>query len=156
MIWLLAILVAFVLVWALSSGRRTTTDGQVRGKTLPESSRRNLHVFDHFIGTDCIFEEGLYLNKVRVMQIEPDDREVKFTFKLLKAEGLSSLTDENLFLSATWPTMSFSDCFIHAHYINWKLYADRDLVNQVCAEARLGVPLKALQRTLLEYRMQHA
>jgi hypothetical protein len=121
-----------------------------------EPSRRNIHVFDHFVGKECIYEEGMYLNKVRVMQVEPDDREVKFTFKLLKAEGLSSVPDESLFLSATWPTMSFSDCFIHAHYVNWKLYADRELVKQVCAEALLGVPQKAIQRTLLQYRMQHA
>lgn len=156
MLWIVAIVMACVLAWALSSGSSTRTSVKGKGNTSPVSSRRNIHVLDHLVGVECLYEEGVYLNKVRVMQIEPDDHEVRFTFKLLESEGLSSVVDDNLFLSATWPTMSFSESFVHAHYVNWKLYADPDLVSQICTEARFGVPQKALQKTLLQYRMQNA
>jgi hypothetical protein len=155
MLWLIAAAMLVVLVWTFTSGRKYGRSAHDSAAVSSHSTVRNIHALDRFLGLECIYEKSAQLCKVRVMQIEPDQHEVRFTFAVLDADGLDRLDDDQIFLNARWPTISFSDTFLHAHYVNWKLYADPGLVRQICEEARLGVPPRALLKTLLHYRMQH-
>jgi hypothetical protein len=155
MIWLVAIAMAIILVWTFTSSRRAATVGHLRETSAAQAPARDIRVLNHFEGSDCIFEEGAQVLKVRVIQIEPDETEVRFNLQVLRAEGLTVCPDEMINLSASWHTLAHSETLLHAHYVNWKLFADRELVCDISARARDGESIKAIQRTLLEYRMKN-
>jgi len=155
MIWLIAVALAIVLVWTFTTGRRYQRMGQEPRSVPRRAATNNMDLLKRFEGSECIYEEGAHILKVRIDEIVFSHNEIHFRLQILRAEGLSEFPDEMLNLTTTWSALSHTDTILHAHYVNWKLFLDPKLINDVTFRARQGEAPKSLQRSLLEHRMQH-
>lgn len=120
----------------------------------PAAANHRLGDLKAFEGSACIYEEGATVLKVRLLEVSGGKYGLVFALQVLRADGLSDLKEEQLNLETSWASLSHSSKLIHAHYTNWKLFLDSQLIQKVLDLAQSGADLKAIKRVLLEHQMK--
>jgi hypothetical protein len=153
MSWVLVL--GAVAILALLLLRRRTKSAPA-AKVAPHAAGpvRRIQDLKAFEGSLCIYEEGATVLRGRLQQVDEGTGGLVFRVQVLRAEGLSDIKEDHLNLETSWTSLGYSSKLIHAHYTNWKLFFDKDLVQKVLDLGQSSTDSKAIRRTLLEHQMK--
>ena len=105
-------------------------------------------------GLTCIYLDRSVIHKTRVVQAEALDGEARILLQTLRTDGLDQSPNDVISISAPLRTLDHTSTFLHAPYVNWQLFVDRQLINEVTELAREGKDPTFIRKVLHEHRMK--
>jgi hypothetical protein len=153
MIWWLVLAAALVLGFLIFR-KRSQLAPPSKPTVRPPATRSRLGDFKALEGANCIYEEGAMILKARLLQVSESGDGLQFSLQVLRADGLSEFKEDRINLEASWTSLGYSSQFVHAHYSNWKLFFNKDLIQKIQDAGLAGTDLKTIKRLLLEHQMK--
>ena len=148
------VLGAVALLALLLLRRRSKPAPPAKAAPRPAAPIRRIQDLKALEGSLCIYEEGATVLKGRLQQVDEGPAGLTFTVQVLRADGLSDINEDRLHLETPWTSLGYSSQLIHAHYSNWKLFLDKDLVQNILNLGQSSADSRTIRRTLLEHRMK--
>lgn len=153
--WLVALPVVLLLLLVMRRSQKKSSEPALRLSRPPApAADRKVENFRLLEGAACIYEEGAYVLKGRLVQVQDSSGSLHFTVQVLRAQGLSDSPDERMHLEASRNLVDHTGQVLHSRQTHWRLYFDRALIERVEEMGRSGADLKGIKRVLLEHQMK--
>ena len=105
-------------------------------------------------GSVCIYADQLMIYKAQIVNADAHEDQADIRLRVLKTAGLDQSPDDVINISAPLKTLDHTNTFVHAPYVNWQLFLDKQLINEVTERAAKGDDPSAIKRILLDHRME--
>ena len=105
-------------------------------------------------GSMCIYADQLMIYKAQIVHANTHEDQAAISLRVLKTTGLDNSPDEVINISAPLKTLDHTNTFVHAPYVNWQLFLDKQLIDEVTELAAKGEDPMAIKRILLDFRME--
>lgn len=153
--WVIALTVVLLLLLVLKRSQRKSSGPTLRlAPSQTPASGRKLENLRPLEGAVCMYEEGAYVLKGRLVQVHEASGSIHLTVQVLRARGLSDSPDERMHLEASPNLLDHTGQVLHSRQTHWRLFFDRALIEKVEELGRSGTDLKAIKRVLLEHQMK--
>ena len=163
---LAGLLIILLLLVVFRAIRRDTTEN---AETIESSQHESSHNrpdlpgqndFDdsNFLsvleGSVCIYADQLVIYKAQIVHANTHEDQAAISLRVLKTAGLDESRDNVINISAPLKTLDHTNTFLHAPYVNWQLFLDKRLIDEVTELAAKGEDPMAIKRILLDHRME--
>ena len=153
--WLIALPVVLLLLLVLRRSQKKSSEPSLRlSRPQAPATGRKLQNLRLLEGAACIYEEGAYVLKGRLVQVQESSGSLHFMVQVLRAQGLSDSPDERMHLEASPNLLDHEGQLLHSRQTHWRLFFDRALIERVEEMGRAGVEIKGIKRVLLEHQMK--
>jgi hypothetical protein len=118
---------------------------------MPSDNSNFLTILD---GSVCIYADQLMIYKAQIVHADAHEDQADIRLRVLKTAGLDQSPDDVINISAPLKTLDHTNTFLHAPYVNWQLFLDKQLIDEVTDLAAKGEEPLAIKRILLDHRME--